>query len=275
MRIGDWTISNRLPITFFAGPCQIESPSLAMGVAERLADIAQRLSLPLVYKASFDKANRSSAHSLRGIGIEKGLQVLADIKAATGLPVMTDIHEPWHAKEAAQAGVDVLQIPALLSRQTNLLIAAAETGHAVNVKKGQFMSPYEVGNIVSKLDWAGCQDWAITERGTLFGYQNLIVDMRGIKIMQEAGAPVIFDATHSVQRPAALGHVSGGDWQYSLPLAKAAVAVGVAGIFFECHPNPRQAASDAAIMLELDEAERFIIELAELDLFIKGKGPCL
>ena len=239
----------RLPLVI-AGPCVIESESHTLELAGALLDQCRRVGLPLVFKASFDKANRSSIRSFRGPGLEEGLRILQRVKTDLGVPVLSDIHEPAQASRASTV-LDVLQIPAFLCRQTDLLVAAAVTGLPVNVKKGQFLSPWETGNIVEKLRSAGASGILLTERGTTFGYQNLVVDFRSIPVMQGFGCPVIFDATHSVQRPGAQGSSSGGDREFIETLARAGMAAGADGLFVEVHENPEKALSDGANALPL------------------------
>jgi 2-dehydro-3-deoxyphosphooctonate aldolase (KDO 8-P synthase) len=240
-----------LPLLWIAGPCVIESRDHTLGVAEELARVADRLGLPLVFKASFDKANRSSARSFRGLGMDEGLRVLADVKRQTGLPVTTDVHETTQVAAVAEV-VDLLQIPAFLARQSDLVLAAARTGRAVNVKKGQFMAPWDMRNVVAKTDAAGNPNLLLTERGTTFGYGNLVNDMRAIPWMQDLGRPVIFDATHSVQTPGSQGDRTGGDRRMVPYLARAAVAAGCDGVFVETHPDPDHAPSDGPNMIPLD-----------------------
>jgi 2-dehydro-3-deoxyphosphooctonate aldolase (KDO 8-P synthase) len=235
-----------------AGPCVIESQELTLSIAQRLKQIVAGLPVQLVFKASFDKANRTSGAAFRGAGIEGGLKVLARVKEQTGLPVTTDIHELHQAGPVA-AVCDLLQIPAFLARQTDLLIAAAKTGRAVNVKKGQFMAPWDMRSVLHKLNGAGCKNVLLCERGTFFGYGRLVNDMRSLPQMQSLGAPVIFDATHSVQEPGGLGTATGGNREMVEPLARAATAVGIDGLFFEVHPDPDHAPSDGPNMLRLDD----------------------
>ena len=255
--IGNLTCGSGHPLLWIAGPCVIESHELTLEVAQRLAELAQRMKLQLVFKSSFDKANRSSSRSFRGPGLEKGLETLAEVKRRTGLPVITDIHEVGQAEPAAQV-CDILQIPAFLARQTDLLQAAARTGCVVNVKKGQFMSPWEMKNVVNKMAEAGNQRLLLTERGSTFGYGQLISDMRSIPWMQDLGCPVIFDATHSVQKPAGLGDKSGGERRMIPYLARAATAAGCDGIFVETHPRPDEALSDGPNMIALDDLPQLI-----------------
>ena len=239
------------PLFIIAGPCVIESSELCLRIAEHVRDLCVGLGLPYIFKASFDKANRSSGASFRGPGLEDGLVVLDRVRSELGVPVLTDIHEPSQAAIAAKV-VDVLQVPAFLARQTDLLQACGRTGRAVNVKKGQFMSPVEMGNAVEKLRAVGCRQVMLTERGTFFGYNRLVNDFTGIPTMKQFGCPVIFDITHSTQQPGALGTASGGNPALSPMLARAAVAAGVDGLFLETHPDPSSAKSDASSMLPLD-----------------------
>ena len=258
------------PFTWISGPCVIESHEVCAAVAERLAAIRQRHSeLRVVFKSSFDKANRSSAGSFRGCGLDAGLEVLAAVKRDFGLPVLTDIHEPHQAAPVAEVA-DILQIPALLCRQTDLLVAAARTGRSVNVKKGQFLAPWEAGNIVDKLRGAGCEDIMLTERGTSFGYNNLVVDFRSLPIMRGTGARVIYDAGHSVQLPGGRGDTSGGQAEFIVPLGRAAVAMGCDGIFVETHPDPARARSDGPNSLPLEELEPFVETVLRLRAALSG-----
>jgi 2-dehydro-3-deoxyphosphooctonate aldolase (KDO 8-P synthase) len=246
------TVGEGRPLLVIAGPCAIEDRSLCVDVAGAMAEACAELGLPYVFKASFDKANRTSIESFRGPGLEDGLEVLTAVRQAIGVPVLTDIHEPAQAQPVAQA-VDVLQVPAFLCRQTDLLVAAARTGRPVNIKKGQFMAPGDMAASAGKLQASGCNRILLTERGTTFGYHNLVVDMRGIPEMKQAGYPVIFDVTHSVQRPAAQGTCSGGDRELAPALARAAVAAGANGVFIETHPDPENALCDASTMLPTTE----------------------
>lgn len=237
-----------------AGPCVIESEETVMQVAETVQAAARRLNLDYYFKASFDKANRTSISSYRGPGIDEGLRILQKVKDTFGLKIATDIHEPWQAQRAAQVA-DLLQIPAFLCRQTDLLVAAAKTGKAVNVKKAQFLAPWDMGNVAHKLEAAGCDKIMLCERGTSFGYNTLVVDMTGIVEMKKFGYPVVMDATHSVQKPGGMGSATGGNRAYVEPLAKAAVAAGADALFFEVHPDPDNALSDGPNMVRLDEFE--------------------
>ncbi len=250
-RIGNVVVGLDASLFLMAGPCVIESEDLCLQIAERLVEISQSTRVGIIFKASFDKANRSSISSFRGPGLTKGMKVLAKVRARTGLPVMTDIHEPAQAVEAAQT-VDCLQVPAFLCRQTDLLCACAETGRPISVKKGQFLSPAEMGNVVDKIRACKNEKVILTERGTFFGYNRLVNDMTGIAVMQQFGCPVVFDATHSTQQPGGLGAASGGRRELAPLLARAAVAAGANGLFLEVHPEPEKALSDAASMLPLD-----------------------
>jgi 2-dehydro-3-deoxyphosphooctonate aldolase (KDO 8-P synthase) len=260
-----------LPLAFILGPCVIESRDHALRTASFLAELGERRGIPLIYKSSFDKANRTSAKSYRGIGMDEALRIFEAVKAETGLAVTTDVHEREQCAAVAEV-VDILQIPAFLSRQTDLLVAAAETGRVVNVKKGQFLAPWDMQNVAKKLDSAGASGVLLTERGTSFGYNTLVVDMRGLPIMAETGKPVIFDATHSVQQPGGRGESSGGERQYAPVLARAAVAVGVAGVFIETHEDPDNAPSDGANMIPLTEIDGLVADLVALDAITKGGG---
>jgi 2-dehydro-3-deoxyphosphooctonate aldolase (KDO 8-P synthase) len=263
-------ISNGLPLTLFAGPCQLESRAHALEMASALKEIARRLEIGLIYKTSFDKANRTSASSARGLGLKAALPVFAEIRDALGLPVVTDVHEPGQCAAVAEA-VDVLQIPAFLCRQTDLLIAAAETGRVVKIKKGQFLAPWDMKNVVSKVLGAGNPNVLVTERGVSFGYNTLVTDMRALPILAETGCPVVFDATHSVQQPGGRGTESGGDRRFVPVLARAAVAVGVAALFIETHQDPDSAPSDGPNMLPLSSLEVLLRELIEFDKIAKAR----
>jgi 2-dehydro-3-deoxyphosphooctonate aldolase (KDO 8-P synthase) len=259
----------KLPLALIAGPCQIESRAHAFETASALKEIAARRAIGLVYKSSFDKANRTSASGARGLGLEASLPIFAEIRETLGLPVITDVHESPQCARVAEA-VDALQIPAFLCRQTDLLIAAALTGRAVNVKKGQFLAPWDMKNVVLKLEQAGAADVLVTERGVSFGYNTLVSDMRALPILAlETGAPVIFDATHSVQQPGGQGTSSGGEREFVAVLARAAVAVGVAGVFIETHPDPDHAPSDGPNMVPLKDFEALVAELQDFDKLAK------
>jgi 2-dehydro-3-deoxyphosphooctonate aldolase (KDO 8-P synthase) len=264
---------NGLPLALIAGPCVLESRGHAFDMAGALKEIASRLGIGLVYKTSYDKANRTSATSARGVGLDGALPVFADIRSELGLPVLTDVHESAHCAEAA-AVVDVLQIPAFLCRQTDLLVAAARTGRAVNVKKGQFLAPWDMANVVAKITGAGNPNVLVTERGVSFGYNTLVSDMRALPILaRTTGAPVIFDATHSVQQPGGRGTASGGEREFVPVLARAAVAVGVAGVFVETHQDPDRAPSDGPNMVPLRDMEGLLRRLIAFDRLTKGADP--
>ena len=256
---------------FIAGPCVLESAELAFGVAEFLASLAARLSVPVIFKGSYDKANRSSVRSFRGPGEREGLRILAEVKSRYGLPVTTDVHEPRQAGSAAKV-VDLLQIPAFLCRQTDLLVAAGETGLPVNVKKGQFMAPWDMANVVEKVAVAGNRAVFVTERGTTFGYNNLVVDFRGIPAIREKICPVVFDATHSVQLPGGAGTVSSGDRRFIAPLACAAMAAGADGVFLEIHPDPERALSDGPNSLPLRDVEPLVRSLLAIRAAVTEPG---
>jgi 2-dehydro-3-deoxyphosphooctonate aldolase (KDO 8-P synthase) len=261
---------NALPLSIIAGPCQLESRAHALEVASALKEIATRLKIGLVYKTSFDKANRTSASAARGIGIDQALPIFAEIRESFGLPVLTDVHEIDQCARAAEA-VDVLQIPAFLCRQTDLLLAAAATGKVVNVKKGQFLAPWDMANVVAKLTFSGNDRVLVTERGASFGYNTLVSDMRALPILaRTTGAPVIFDATHSVQQPGGKGTSSGGEREFVPVLARAAVAVGVAGVFIETHPDPDHAPSDGPNMVPLRDFEALVRNLMAFDKLAKS-----
>jgi 2-dehydro-3-deoxyphosphooctonate aldolase (KDO 8-P synthase) len=267
--VGPVKFGNDLPISIIAGPCQLESRAHALEVAGALKEIAGRLKVGIVYKTSFDKANRTSASAARGIGLKQALPIFAEIRSSLGLPVLTDVHEPAQCAEVAPA-VDVLQIPAFLCRQTDLLLAAAATGKVVNVKKGQFLAPWDMANVVAKLTGANNPNVLVTERGVSFGYNTLVSDMRALPILaRTTGAPVIFDATHSVQQPGGKGASSGGEREFVPVLARAAVAVGVAGVFIETHPDPDRAPSDGPNMVPLREFEALVRTLTEFDALAK------
>ncbi|HXI87882.1 MAG TPA: 3-deoxy-8-phosphooctulonate synthase [Parvularculaceae bacterium] len=264
-------IGNRLPLVMIAGPCAMESRAHALECAGALAEIADRLKIGLVYKTSFDKANRTSGKAARGLGLEAALPVFAEIRESTGLPIVTDVHERAQCARAAVA-VDILQIPAFLCRQTDLLLAAAATGLVVKVKKGQFLAPWDMKNVVEKIAGAGNPNVLVTERGASFGYNTLVSDFRSIPIMAcETGAPVVFDATHSVQQPGGAGAATGGEREFVPSLARAAVSVGVAAVFAETHPDPDKAISDGPVQIPLKKLEPFIRELMEIDAIAKKR----
>jgi 2-dehydro-3-deoxyphosphooctonate aldolase (KDO 8-P synthase) len=252
--IGDISLATGAPLFLIAGPCVIESQAHAMSMAERLAKIARGLKVPLIFKASYDKANRSSVSSFRGPGLAEGLRILGKIKSATGLPILTDVHEVSHVSPAAEV-CDVLQIPAFLSRQTDLLVAVGKSGRVANIKKGQFLSPWDIGNATEKVASTGNEKIILTERGTSFGYQNLVVDMRSFPIMRKLGYPLVFDVTHSVQLPGGEGKSSGGQPEFIEPLARAGTALGVDGLFLEVHDNPANALSDGSNALALEKLQ--------------------
>ena len=267
--IGSVRVGNHLPMMVFAGPCQMESREHAFMTAGRLKEICTRLGLGLVYKSSFDKANRTSISGKRGLGLEKALTVFADIRRELGLPIVTDVHEIHQCAELAPV-VDVLQIPAFLCRQTDLLVAAAKTGRVVKIKKGQFLAPWDMKNAVQKVIDSGNANVLLTERGASFGYNTLVADMRALPILAETGCPVIFDATHSVQQPGGQGASSGGDRRMVPVLARAAVAVGIAGVFIETHENPDKAPSDGPNMVPLDQFESLMARLLDFDRVAKS-----
>lgn len=269
LKINGLKISNSGQLFFIAGNCVIENEKTARLTARKLKSIFSSLKVPFVYKVSFDKANRTSIDSYRGPGLERGLTILKDIKQEFGLTVLTDIHLPQQARLAAETA-DIIQIPAFLCRQTDMLLAAGDTGRAVNVKKGQFLSPSDMENAVRKIESTGNRRILLTERGSSFGYGNLIVDLRSLEIMKSFGYPVIFDCTHSVQKPGALGKSTGGDRRYAWSLAKGAAAVGIAGIFMETHPSPEKALSDGPNSLPLNRVHSFVSSLKALDKFVKS-----
>jgi 2-dehydro-3-deoxyphosphooctonate aldolase (KDO 8-P synthase) len=267
--VGNAQFGNALPLALIAGPCVLESRAHALEMATALKEIAARRKIALVYKTSFDKANRTSGTSARGIGLDQALAIFAEIRERVGVPVLTDVHEAGQCARVAQA-VDVLQIPAFLCRQTDLLVAAAKTGRAINVKKGQFLAPWDMKHVVAKITGAGNRNVLVTERGASFGYNTLVSDMRALPILKrETGAPVIFDATHSVQQPGGQGTSSGGEREFVPVLARAAVAVGVAGVFIETHQDPDKAPSDGSNMIALKDMERLVQQLQEFDALAK------
>jgi 2-dehydro-3-deoxyphosphooctonate aldolase (KDO 8-P synthase) len=263
VRVGALTVGGGHPLVFIVGPCVIESASHALGLGQAIREIGARTRLPIIFKASFDKANRTSGRSFRGPGLEAGLRTLADIRAATSLPILTDIHESSQAEPAA-AVADILQIPAFLSRQTDLITAAARTGKAINVKKGQFLAPNDMRHAIAKATETGNRSVLVTERGVSFGYNNLVVDMRAFPMLRELGVPVIFDVTHSLQLPGGGDGVTAGLAQYIEPLASAGVAAGVDGLFMEVHEEPAKAKSDAGNALRLDLLEPLMLKLARI-----------
>ena len=267
--VGKVRIGGGAPLVLIAGPCVIESEAHAMKMAERLAKIAKAAKVQLIFKASYDKANRSSIHSYRGPGLQAGLEVLRKIKERVGVPVLTDVHEPAQADAAAEV-CDVLQIPAMLSRQTDLLVAAGKTGRAVNLKKGQFMSPWDMGNAVEKVRSTGNHQVIVTERGASFGYNNLVADMRAFPILAKTGCPVIFDVTHSVQLPGGQGNASGGQPEFIEPLARAGCAAGVDGVFLEVHDKPARAKSDGTNALPLDRLPALLAKLRAIGKLVRS-----
>jgi 2-dehydro-3-deoxyphosphooctonate aldolase (KDO 8-P synthase) len=267
--VGRVTFGNDLPFVLIGGPCQIESRDHALDVAEELAGICRDLAIPLVYKSSFDKANRTSGSAQRGIGLSVGLAILAEVREKFGVPVLTDVHDAAQCKTVAEA-VDIIQIPAFLCRQTDLLIAAGETGAAVNVKKGQFLAPWDMKNVAAKIASTGNERILLTDRGTSFGYNTLVTDFRGLPEMARTGYPVVFDATHSVQQPGGQGASSGGQREYAPILARAALAVGCASIFMETHPDPDHAPSDGPNMIPLAEMPAVLARLKAFDTLAKA-----
>ena len=265
------TIGNERPLVLISGPCQIESAQHADECAAQLVEITNAVGIPLIFKSSYDKANRTSGTAARGVGMDKGLRILSDIREKHGCPVLTDVHLPDHCRPAAEA-VDVLQIPAFLCRQTDLLHAAGETGAAINVKKGQFLAPWDMTNVAQKIADTGNQRILLCERGTSFGYNTLVVDFRSIPIMKQTGYPVVFDATHSVQQPGGQGTASGGQREYAPILASAAVAIGVAAIFIESHPTPEDAPSDGATMLATNDMGSVTARLISLTKLAKSSA---
>ncbi|ASV68225.1 3-deoxy-8-phosphooctulonate synthase [Cytobacillus kochii] len=259
---------NNNPFVLLAGPCMLENEDLVLRTAEKLKEVTTKLNVPFVFKGSFDKANRSSIYSHRGPGLDAGLQLLAKVKQEFDLPVVSDIHEPNQAEAAGQV-LDIIQIPAFLCRQTDLLVAAAKSNKIINVKKGQFLAPWDMGNVVTKLRESGNEKILLTERGTTFGYNNLVVDMRSLLIMRELGVPVVFDATHSVQIPGGNGTSTGGKSEFVPYLSRAATAVGIDSLFMEVHPNPEQALSDGPNMLQLNQLEEVLKPIIEIDGLVK------
>jgi 2-dehydro-3-deoxyphosphooctonate aldolase (KDO 8-P synthase) len=267
--IDNLTLGNDLPFTLISGPCQIESADHAMGVAAALVDMTRALGIGLIFKSSYDKANRTSLGTGRGVGMAAGLQILADIRAKFSVPVLTDVHDAHQCAPVAEA-VDVLQIPAFLCRQTDLLLAAGTTGRAINVKKGQFLAPWDMANVAAKIASTGNERILLTERGASFGYNTLVSDLRSLPIMARTGYPVVFDATHSVQQPGGQGTSSGGQREFAPVLARAALAVGCAALFIECHPDPDNAPSDGPNMIPLDRMPALLARLQKFDLVAKA-----
>ena len=269
VKCGKLNISNSSPFTLIAGPCQLENETHALDVASKLKDITQKLNIGLIYKTSFDKANRTSLQSKRGAGLEKSLPVFDKIRNEIGIPVLTDVHTIEHCENVSKH-VDVLQIPAFLCRQTDLLVAAAKTGKVINVKKGQFLAPWDMLNVTKKIEDSGNNNILVTERGSSFGYNTLVSDMRSLPIMAKSGYPVVFDATHSVQQPGGMGDKTGGQREFVEYLARAAVAVGIAAIFIETHPDPDNAPSDGPNMVPLLKMENLLKQLIKIDQLIKN-----
>ncbi|MBO9428594.1 3-deoxy-8-phosphooctulonate synthase [Sulfitobacter sp. R18_1] len=269
VHIGEIAVSNNLPFALIAGPCQIESEAHSLETAEQINEICVRLGIPFIFKSSFDKANRSSISTMRGVGMEKGLAILEAVKNKLDIPVLTDVHDAYQCDEVG-AVVDVLQIPAFLSRQTDLLVAAGKTGKAVNVKKGQWMAPWDMKNVADKLASTGNTNIMLCDRGTSFGYNALVSDFRGLPVMAETGYPVVFDATHSVQQPGGNGATSGGQREFVPVLARAATAVGVGALFIEAHEDPDNAPSDGPNMVPLNELEALLSNLQSIDNVVKS-----
>ncbi|UJS22828.1 3-deoxy-8-phosphooctulonate synthase [Thiothrix winogradskyi] len=270
MKLCGFDVGLDQPFFLISGPCAIETEKLALETASKLKDMTTRLGIPFIYKSSFDKANRSSHNSARGVGLEAGLRILERVKTEIGVPVLTDVHEDTPMDEVASV-VDVLQTPAFLCRQTNFIQSVARTGKPVNIKKGQFLAPWDMGNVVEKARATGNQQIMVCERGYSFGYNNLVSDMRSLAIMRDTQCPVVFDATHSVQLPGGQGNVSGGQREHVPVLARAAVAVGIAGLFMESHPDPANALSDGPNSWPMDRMEELLITLVELDRVIKAQ----
>ena len=272
VQVGNIAFSNDLPFGLICGPCQLESMEHTMDLAGKIVEITKKLNIPYVFKASFDKANRTSINGARGVGLEKAMEIFAEVKKRFGCPVITDVHEPHQCAEVAPV-VDMLQIPAFLCRQTDLVVAAAKTGKALNIKKGQFLAPWDMKNVVAKADQSGNSNVLVTERGVSFGYNTLVVDMRSLPIMaQQTGCPVVIDATHSVQQPGGNGTSTGGQREFAPVLARAAVAVGVAGVFIETHQDPDKSPSDGPNMIPLADLEGVLETLLSIDRLVKHIG---
>jgi 2-dehydro-3-deoxyphosphooctonate aldolase (KDO 8-P synthase) len=271
VKVGDVEFRNEGPLAFIAGPCSLESEELLLTVGTQLKKDFAKLKIPFVLKCSFDKANRTSIKSYRGPGLEKALDVFSRIKKKLGVPMLTDVHETWQVGPVSEV-VDILQIPAFLSRQTDLLVACGKSGKAVNIKKGQFLAPWDLKNAVEKVESTGNTNILVCERGTSFGYGNLIVDMRGLEIMRDWGYPVVYDATHSVQLPGAQGTSTGGQRHFAMPLSRGAVAVGIAGLFLETHPDPEKALSDGPNSLYLRDVPAFVRQTRAIDALVKPGG---
>ncbi len=271
VKVNNLSIGNGRPLVLVAGPCVIEDREDCLRLARRLKSIAQSLDIPYIFKASYDKANRTSHHSYRGPGLKKGLDILKEVKETIGVPVLSDVHSPEEAEKASKV-LDVLQIPAFLCRQTDILVAAARTGRPVNIKKGQFLAPWEMSFVAEKVLSTGNDRIIFTERGTTFGYNNLVSDMRSIVVMKELGYPVLYDATHSVQLPGGMGHASGGQREMVFPLARAAVAAGADGLFIEVHEVPEKALSDSATMLAIDQLTPLLEQVKQIRTLLLGVG---
>jgi 2-dehydro-3-deoxyphosphooctonate aldolase (KDO 8-P synthase) len=271
IQISNFKLGGSNPLLIIAGPCVIENEDIVFSTAGRLKDICAELVLPLMFKSSYDKANRTSVSSFRGPGLEKGLRILSQVRSKFNIPVISDVHSVEEVEQASGV-LDALQIPAFLCRQTDLIIAASNTGKPVNIKKGQFLAPWDVKNIIDKFTSTGNQNLFITERGTSFGYNNLVVDFRGLFIMRSLGVPVIFDATHSLQLPGGMGKSSGGQREFAEPFARAAVAVGVDGLFMEVHPEPDKALCDGPNMIKLDDVRKMLATLKALDMMLKTQA---
>lgn len=270
VQVGSLTFANDKPFVLIAGPCQLESRAHALETSQALLEITRKLGLGLIYKSSFDKANRTSVNTARGLGLEKSLPILAEVREVHGIPVLTDVHAPDQCAPVAEA-VDILQIPAFLCRQTDLLLAAGATGRAINVKKGQFLAPWDMKNVAAKIASTGNENILLCERGVSFGYNTLVSDMRSLPIMAETGYPVVFDATHSVQQPGGQGGTSGGQREFVPVLARAAVAIGVASVFMETHQDPDHAPSDGPNMVPLSRMAEVLGDLVEFDRFAKSR----
>lgn len=269
VKVADYQVGQGQPLMLMAGPCVLEGYERSLMIGSRVKEICGELGIPYVFKASFDKANRSSYSSFRGPGIDEGLAILAQIKKDLGVPVVTDIHEPWQADKVAEVA-DILQIPAFLCRQTDLVYTAAKTGKTINVKKGQFLAPWDMKNVIKKVEEAGNRNIMLTERGASFGYNTLVTDMRGLAIMRELGYPVVMDATHSVQIPGGQGTSSGGQSQYVPHMARAAAAVGIDALFLEVHDNPAEALSDGPNMVKLDDLKKLLQDVIAIDKIVRG-----
>jgi 2-dehydro-3-deoxyphosphooctonate aldolase (KDO 8-P synthase) len=269
IEIGNVKVGNAIPFTLIAGPCVIENEKLALSTAEKLIRITADLGIGLIYKSSYDKGNRSSINSYRGLGMKKGLTILKKVKTKFGIPILSDIHNEMEIPQAAEV-LDVIQIPAYLCRQTDILVTAAKTGRVVNIKKGQFMAPHDMAKAIQKVTSSGNERVIVTERGASFGYNNLVTDFRSLPIMAKSGYPIIFDATHSVQLPGAKGESSGGEREFVSPLARAAVAVGAAGIFMEVHPDPDKAPCDGPNMMKIKDLPKLLIDLKAIDEIVKA-----